>query len=138
MPSPTFPPFLPIGKVSVPTAGTPVGLLDAFVWPPAGGAAGGLKAAGASGQKIRFASVLFAVIGGLNANTGFIYIGVKGMVKGTGIGVIFAIPAAAAGQVNWFTLPSQGFGGGNEIAIEDIFIDADTNSNSVQVTATQY
>jgi hypothetical protein len=60
------------------------------------------------------------------------------MNKATGAGVIFAIPAAAAGATNWFTLPTAGFGGGNELTPEDIFIDADTNGNSVLVTCTQY
>jgi hypothetical protein len=138
MPQTTFPPLLPLGKVVVTTAGTPVGLLDAFVYPPAGGAAGGLKASGQNGQKIRVASIYFAVINGLNVNTGFIYIGVKGMNKATGVGVIHAIPVAAVGVTNWFTLPAQGWGGGNELTPEDIFLDADTNGNSVQVTATQY
>jgi hypothetical protein len=135
MPTPNFPPFLILGKVIVVTAGTPVGLLDTLVYPYVGGAAGGLKAA-VNGQKIRVTSILFVVTPG--GNTGNLYIGVKGMNKATLAGVLFIIPAAAAGAVNWFTLPAQGFGAGNEITPEDIYIDGDTNGNFALVTCTMY
>lgn len=135
MPSPNFPPFLVLGKVSVPAAGTPVGLLDAFV--PQGGIAGGLKASQGV-AKIRVVSIVFVVLNLITVNTGYIYIGVKGMNKATGVGVIAAVPAAAAGAMNFFTLPAGGWGAGNEVAPEDIFLDADTNGNSVLVTCTMY
>ncbi len=135
MPSTNFPPFLVLGKVSVPVAGTPVGLLDAFV--PQGGVAGGLKAT-AGVAKIRVVSIVFVVLNLITVNTGYIYIGVKGMNKATGGGVIAAIPAAAAGAMNFFTLPAGGWGAGNELTPEDIFLDADTGGNSALVTCTQY
>jgi hypothetical protein len=137
MPQGNFPPFLALGKVVVTTAGTPVGLLDAFVWPPAGGVAGGLKSA-AGTAKLTCVSILFVVLNLITINTGYVYIGVKGMNKATGSGVIAAIPAAAAGAMNFFTIPAGGWGAGNELAPEDIFLDADTNGNSCLVTATMY
>jgi hypothetical protein len=130
MPSPNFPPFLTLGKVVVTTAGTPVDVFE--------GSSNPQFEIDVLGQKMRVSSILFAVVGGLTVNTGFIYIGTANMNKATGVGVIFAIPAAAAGVTNWFTLPAAGFGGGNEITIEDLLIDADTNGNSVLVTATMY
>jgi hypothetical protein len=130
MPSGNYPPFLILGKVSVTTAGTPVGLLDAFQ-------GGALKSAQGV-AKIRVASIIFVVQNGITTNTGYLYVGVKGMNKSTGAGVIFAIPAAAAGITNWFTLPAQGWGGGNELTPEDIYLDADTNGNSALVTCTQH
>jgi len=123
--------------VTVVTAGTPVGLLDTFVWPVTGGAAGGLKSTGPNAEKIRVASIIIAVIAGINTNTNLIYIGVKGMNKGTGAGVILAVPAAAAGQVFSITLTAEGFPG-NELAPEDLFLDADTSGNSATVTCIQY
>lgn len=132
MPQPPYSPFWPLGSVVVTTAGTPVQLLAAYQ--------GGkyLSASNPSQGKIKVTSLLFAVIATINVNTGFVYIGTKGITKGTGVNVIFAIPAAAAGVTNWFTLPAQGWGGGNEITIEDIWLDADTSGNSVTVTGTQY
>ncbi len=130
MPSPNNPPFLVLGKVSVPAAGTPVGLLDAF-------SGGSLKAAQGV-AKIRVVSILFVVLNVITVNTGYVYIGVKGMNKATGVGVIAAVPAAAAGALNFFTLPAGGWGAGNELTPEDIFLDADTNGNSVLATCTQY
>src|SRR6266478_7552974 len=135
MPPPNSPPFLVLGKVVVTTAGTPVGLLDAFA--PVGGAAGDLRSSKTS-LKIRVVSILFTVLNLITVNTGYIYVGVKGMNKTTGVGVIFAIPAAGAGVTNFFTLPTQGFGAGNELSPEDIFLDADTNGNSALVTCTMY
>jgi hypothetical protein len=133
MPSGNYPPFLILGKVAVTTAGTPVGLLDAFTLNGAS-----LKAAGGGPAKYRCASILFVVSNLVTVNTGFIYVGVKGMNKSTGAGVIFMIPAAGTGVTNYFTLPSQGWGGGNELTPEDIYIDADTNGNSALVTCIQY
>lgn len=131
MPQPPNSPFWPLGSVAVAAAGTPVQLLAAYQ--------GGKYLSGNNGGgKVRVTSILFAVIAGINANTGFIYIGVKGLTKATGVGVIFAIPASAAGIVNWFTLPALGWGGANEICPEDIWLDADTSGNSVVVTMTQY
>ncbi len=137
MPTPNNPPFLVLGKVAVTTAGTPVGLLDAFQ-------SGAYKSTTAApvgltpNLKLRCVSILFTVLGLITVNTGYLYIGVKGMNKATGAGVLFAIPAAAAGVTNWFTLPAQGFGAGNELTPEDIFLDADTNGNSALVTCTMY
>jgi hypothetical protein len=136
MPVPINPPFWPIGKVSVVAAGTPVGLLDAFT--PPGGSAGGLKAVNNGGLKLRVSSILFTVLGLITVNTGYVYIGFKGMNKATGAGVVFALPAAAAGVTNWFTLPSVGWGGANEVCPEDLFLDADTSGNSALVTLIQY
>ena len=130
MPQPPYSPFWPLGKVIVTTAGTPVQLLAAYQ--------SGAYLSANTKAKVRVVSILFAVIGGLTVNTGFVYIGVKGLTKATGVGVIFAIPASAAGIVNWFTLPALGWGGANEICPEDIWLDADTSGNSVVVTLTQY
>ena len=130
MPQPPYSPFWPIGSVAVAATGTPVQLLAAYQ--------GGKYLSVNTNAKVRVVSILFAVISGINANTGFVYVGVKGMNKSTGAGVIFAIPASAAGIVSWFTLPAQGWGGGNEICAEDIWLDADTSGNSVIVTLTQY
>jgi len=138
MPSPNNPPFLILGKVVVTVAGTPVGLLDAFQT----GAYKSTTAAAAGGLtpnlKLRCVSIFFVVLGVITVNTGYIYIGVKGMNKATGAGVIAAIPAAAAGAMNFITLPSAGWGGGNEVTPEDIFLDADTNGNSLLATCTMY
>lgn len=140
MPSPNNPPFLVLGKVSVAVAGTPVGLLDLFGGNPGiyksttTAAQGGLN----PGVKLRVVSIFFVVLNLITVNTGYIYIGVKGMNKATGAGVIAAIPAAAAGAMNFITIPAGGWGSGNEIAPEDIFLDADTAGNSALVTCTMY
>jgi hypothetical protein len=63
MPSTNFPPFLVLGKVTVAAAGTPVGLLDAFL-------GGSLKAAAGGPQKLRVASILFTVLNVITVNTG--------------------------------------------------------------------
>jgi hypothetical protein len=66
--------------------------------------------------------------------TGNVYVGVAGMVKATGVGVIYAfLPASAAGLTDTKTIPASG-----ELAdavdLEALFIDADTAGQGLFVS----
>lgn len=122
MPALNFNPVNPFGKRVVTTAGTPVTLF-----------ASSEIAIGAQGIWPTRVSRLY--IEALNSNTGFIYIGVKGMVVATMVGVLMTIPAPAAGPAVFYANFDQLAFGANNYRLQDYWMDAQINGEGVIRTA---
>lgn len=108
------------GKITVTVAGTPVNVYDA------------VKAANPADPALRFKAFHAVLFQALKTNTGAVFIGRDGMVKGTGVGVsaALAIPTANA-------IPSYGIANQLEPAGVDLtalYLDADVSGEGVLVT----
>jgi hypothetical protein len=125
-PMPTNP--WPLGKCAVTTAGTPLDLLTA-----SGNAA---KLSSATGLALRVKQIIFFLPTAVN--TGNVYIGTKGLTKATFVNVIFAMAPQVSPAFSTFVLDAAGWGGGNELIPEQIFVDGDTNGNYILATLVQY
>jgi hypothetical protein len=101
VPALAFNPVCPFGYRTLAAAGTPQLLFTTAEVP-----------VGAAGVwPVRVSRIYLEVA---NANTGFIYIGLKGMVVATGVNVIASIPPPNGGQVtNWFDFDQIAFGANN-------------------------
>lgn len=115
---------LVIGKISVPTPGTPIRVTDQAVWG---------EALAGTGLSVQFLTVQAILFQAWKANAGQVYIGRQGMDKATGAKVasVLVIPTATA-------IPS--FGASNQLSPAGIdastfFLDVDTANDGVLVTA---
>lgn len=73
----------------------------------------------------------------LNSNTGFIYIGVKGMVVATGVGVIASIAAPMGGPaVFYYDFPQLALGI-NVYRLQDYWIDGTTGESVLRTVFVQ-
>src|SRR4051812_46392317 len=99
-----------LGKVPVPTAGTPVAL---------------------SATQVRCSKILISQIAGMTGKT---YFGVSGLVKATFVGVIkqFAIPVVAAGFLENIMIEDSD--GGDGLNLNDYYVDADVSNEGLLVT----
>lgn len=108
-------PIQPLGKVTIPLAGTPLSLAATLI-------AAGLK----------FRSFHAAHLQALDTNTGKVYIGAVGMVAVTRAGCIHILPAPTTG-----ILPS--FGMANVLSpagidISTVYLDVDVSGEGVLLT----
>ena len=108
-----------LGRIVVPAAGTPVQLSASL--------AGVLGA-----QQAKFLKYHALLIQVWYANTGKIYIGAADMVKGTGskVGVTLPLPSSTSIPAHGMTDVLSPAG----ISLDDVWIDADVNGDSVTVT----
>lgn len=114
-------PVCPYGPRTVASAGTPVRLFtDAE-----------LQLASSSLWPTRFFQIY---IEALSTNTGKIYIGVLGLTKATGVGVLFTLPIPAAGTAPSILFPAMGLGI-NAYDPRQYYIDSGVNSEGVIRTA---
>jgi hypothetical protein len=112
-------PVNPFGKRTVTAAGTPQLLFTTAEVP-------------AAAQNVWPIRVSRVYIEALNANTGFIYIGVSGMSKTTLAGVIATIPPPNSTKVtNYFDMTENFAGGTNNYRLQDYWIDADVTGEGV-------
>lgn len=118
MPSLARNPINPWGRRLVTTAGTPVLLFSIAEVPVAA-------------QGIWPVRVSRLYIEALASNTGFIYIGTKGMVVSTGVGVIQTLPPPAAGTVNFIDWTENFAGGTNNYKLQDYWIDSSVSGEGV-------
>jgi hypothetical protein len=119
MPALAFQPINPYGKRVVAAAGTPVLLFTTAEVP--------VSAAGKFTTRV---SRIY--LEALNTNTGFIYIGVKGMVKATLAGVIQTLPPPNLAKVTNYVDWTENFAGGtNNYQLQDYWIDADVNGEGL-------
>jgi hypothetical protein len=106
-------PVCPYGKRTIVAGGTPQLLFTTSEVPVAA-------------QGIWPVRVSRIYIEALNANTGLIYIGTKGMVVSTGVGVLFSLAAPGGNPiVNGFMLEELAFGA-NNYRLQDYWIDGTT------------
>lgn len=121
MPALAFNPVWPAGNKTVTAAGTPELLFSTTIVPVA-----------AQGVwPVRVADIR---VEALNANTGLIYIGVAGMVKATGVGVLFTLAAPGGNPIVNAEYFSRYFDGLNRFRPQDYWIDADTSGEGVRRT----
>lgn len=121
MPALAFNPICPFGNKTVAAAGTPQLLFTTTEAPVAA-------------QGIWPIRVVDIRVEALNANTGLIYIGVKGMVKATGVGVLFTLAAPGGNPIVNAEYFSRYFDGTNRFRLQDYWIDADTTGEGVRRT----
>lgn len=72
----------------------------------------------------------------ISTNTHPIYIGVKGMVVATLVGVIQTLPAPAAGTVNFVDWTENFSGGTNNYRLQDYWIDGFTGEGVIRTAWT--
>ena len=114
-----FNPICPFGKRTIVAGGTPQLLFSTTEVPVAA-------------QGVWPVRVSRIYIETLNSNTGFIYIGVKGMVVSTMVGVLFSLPPPNGGQVtNFFDLDQLAFGA-NNYRLQDYWIDGTTGEGVIR------
>jgi hypothetical protein len=103
---------LPLGKIAVTTAGTPVPV---------------------TATKTLCNQIVVSV---LAANTGKTYFGTAALVKSTFVGVVvqFLIPPATGAAATFILRPEEG---GNQLNAADFWVDADVNGEGLLVTAVQ-
>ena len=114
-------PIAPFGNRTVTTAGTPVLLFSTTEVPVAA-------------QGIWPVRVVDIRVEALNANTGLIYIGVKGMSKTTGVGVLFTLSAPGGNPIVNAENFSRFFDGANRFRPQDYWMDSDVNGEGVRRT----
>lgn len=119
MPALAFNPICPFGKKTVTAAGTPQRLFtDAEI------------ALASNGRWPTRVSRIY--LEALNANTGFIYIGVSTLVKATLVGVIMTLAPPSGGLITNYADFTENFAGGtNNYNLKDYWIDADTTEEGV-------
>jgi len=113
-----FNPVCPYGPKLVTAAGTPQLLFSTAEAPVAA-------------QNVWPTRVSRIRLEALNANTGFIYIGVRGMDKSTMVGVLFTIPPPNSGYTTNYVEMDQLAFGANNYRLQDYWIDADTTAEGV-------
>lgn len=113
MPALAFNPICPFGARTIVAGGTPQLLFTTTEAPVA--------AAGVWPRR-----VVDIRVEALNANTGLIYIGVKGMVAATGVGVLFTLSAPGGNPLVNAENFSRFFDGTNRFNLQDYWIDGTT------------
>lgn len=113
---------LTLGKISVPTPGTPVHLTDTAVY----------QALLAQGMDPRFMTCQAVMFQAWKSNTGAVYVGRAELNRTTGanVGAVLAIPTTT-------TIPS--FGASNHLApaginLDDYYLDADNANDGALVS----
>lgn len=113
MPALAFNPVCPFGLRNVVAGGTPQLLFTTTEAPVA--------AAGVWPKRVADIRVEAA-----NSNTGLIYIGVRGMVKATGVGVLFTLAAPGGNPIVNAEYFSRFFDGLNRFRLQDYWMDGTT------------
>jgi hypothetical protein len=113
MPALIFNPIAPFGVRTIVAGGTPQLLFTTTEAP--------IAAAGVWPMRVTDIRVEAA-----NANTGLIYIGVKGMVAATGVGVLFTLAAPGSNPIVNAENFSRFFDGTNRFRLQDYWVDGTT------------
>jgi hypothetical protein len=116
MPALAFNPICPFGIRTIVAGGTPQLLFTTTESPVA--------AAGIWPKRVTDIRVEAA-----NANTGLIYIGVKGMVAATGVGVLFTLSAPGGNPIVNAENFSRFFDGTNRFRLQDYWCDGTTGES---------
>jgi hypothetical protein len=112
--------IVPLGLVATVTAGTPVPVSPALV---------ALFPDPKSDVNHNVHSILFVAD---PANTGKVYIGVKGMNKGTRAGVLMPLAVPTTNLIPTFSVSLTM--GANGVSLDDFYIDSDTSGQGALVS----
>jgi hypothetical protein len=93
-----------------------------------------LVEAPATAQNVWPVRVVDIRVEALNSNTGLIYIGTKGMVIATGVGVLFTIAGPGGNPIVCAENFSKFFDGTNRFRLQDYWIDCGVSGEGVRRT----